>query len=117
MCTASDPKIKAAPAFPLEGDSNLSEHPPPKRFIGLDIHKEFLVAIGVDQEQNQVFGPHKVRWSQFEKWSLKHLRATDAVVLLRYMFANGGPLPQPFEECGLDPSPDDVTCMAYELCE
>lgn len=32
----------------------------PSRFIGLDIHKHYLVAIGVDKDQNQVFGPHKV---------------------------------------------------------
>jgi transposase len=59
----------------------MSDPPSPTRFIGLDIHKEFFVAIGVDKEQNQVFGPHTVRWPQFEKWALRYLRSSDAVVL------------------------------------
>jgi len=53
----------------------------PTRFIGLDIHKHYLVAIGVDQDQDQVFGPQKVRWSQFEGWLKRHLTSDDAVVI------------------------------------
>lgn len=52
--------------------------PTPERYIGLDIHKEFLVAIGVNAEQEPVFGPHKVTWGRFERWARKHLTATDA---------------------------------------
>ena len=55
--------------------------PPPKRFIGLDIHKFFLVAIGVDRDENQVFGPHKVYWDDFEAWIARHLRPSDSVVI------------------------------------
>lgn len=51
------------------------------RFIGLDIHKHYLVAIGVDEDQEQVFGPQKVRWSQFEGWLQRHLTPDDAVVI------------------------------------
>jgi hypothetical protein len=29
----------------------------PTRFIGLDVHKHYLIAIGVDAELNQVLGP------------------------------------------------------------
>ena len=29
----------------------------PKRFIGLDIHKRYFVAAGVDKKLNQVLGP------------------------------------------------------------
>jgi hypothetical protein len=32
----------------------------PIRFIGLDIHKEYLVATGVNAAQEQVFGPQRV---------------------------------------------------------
>ena len=32
------------------------EKPVPTRFIGLDVHKHYLVAIGVDTELNQVLG-------------------------------------------------------------
>ena len=45
----------------------------PTRFIGLDIHKEYLVASGVDHHQNQVFGPIKVTWGRFENWIQKNL--------------------------------------------
>ena len=31
-----------------------------KRYIGLDIHKHYLVAFGVDAELNQVVGPQRV---------------------------------------------------------
>jgi hypothetical protein len=37
------------------------EKPVPKRFIGLDIHKHYLIAIGVDGGLNQVYGPQRVR--------------------------------------------------------
>lgn len=53
----------------------------PSRFIGLDVHKHYLVAIGVDAEQNQVFGPQRVELSHLERWVAKHLTASDAVVL------------------------------------
>jgi transposase len=53
----------------------------PTRFIGLDVHKHYLVAIGVDKDHNQVFGPHKVRWALFEKWIQRHLTQEDAVIL------------------------------------
>jgi len=55
--------------------------PPPKRYIGLDIHKNFLVAVGVDRNENQVFGPHKVYWPDFEGWIGRHLRPDDEVVI------------------------------------
>ncbi len=41
---------------------------------------------------------------------------TDPVYLLNFLFA-GGPSPAaPFSECGLDPTPDDVTCESFEGC-
>lgn len=53
----------------------------PKRFIGLDLHKEYLVATGVDRDQKQVFGPHHVPLPRLESWIQKHLTHQDAVVL------------------------------------
>jgi transposase len=53
----------------------------PTRFIGLDIHKAYLVAIGVNADKAQVFGPQKVRWGQFENWVQRHLTAEDAIVV------------------------------------
>ena len=53
----------------------------PKRFIGLDIHKKYFVAIGVDAKLNQVFGPYEAPMRQIGKWAKKHLTCEDAVVL------------------------------------
>jgi hypothetical protein len=52
----------------------------PTRFIGLDIHKEYLVAIGVNRNQKQVFGPHHVLIPRLLSWIQKHLTQQDAVV-------------------------------------
>ena len=53
----------------------------PTRFIGLDIHKEYFVAIGVNQQREVVFGPRRVSVYQLEDWILQHLTEEDAVVL------------------------------------
>jgi len=53
----------------------------PARFVGLDIHKNFLVATGVDRDQNQVYGPIRVPIGRLETWIEKDLEANDAVVL------------------------------------
>jgi hypothetical protein len=54
---------------------------PPSRFIGLDIHKNFFVAIGVNRDLDQVFGSHKVYWVDFEDWIQRHLTLEDSVVI------------------------------------
>jgi len=53
----------------------------PARFIGLDIHKEYFVAIGVNMQQKVVFGPRRVSVYQLDDWILQHLTEEDAVVL------------------------------------
>jgi hypothetical protein len=53
----------------------------PKRFIGLDIHKHYRVAIGVDEDLNQVLGPQRVELLNLEKWLSKTLCKDDAVVI------------------------------------
>lgn len=53
----------------------------PTRFIGLDVHKHYLIAIGVDAELNQVLGPQRVQLRYLEKWMRKTLTPQDAVVL------------------------------------
>jgi hypothetical protein len=35
---------------------------------------------------------------------------TDAIYLLEFLFVGGPPPPSPFEECGLDATPDDLSC-------
>jgi transposase len=53
----------------------------PKRFIGLDIHKEYFVAVGVNPQREVVFGPQKVSNYQLDNWILRYLTTEDAVVL------------------------------------
>jgi hypothetical protein len=38
------------------------------------------------------------------------LDVSDVVYLLEYLFRAGRSLPAPFPECGIDPTPDDLSC-------
>ena len=40
----------------------------PTRFFGLDIHKEYFVAVGVNAQREIVFGPQRVSNYQLEDW-------------------------------------------------
>lgn len=51
------------------------------RWIGLDIHKHYFVAVGVDAAKRTIFGPHKIPNEQLEGWIARHLHPTDAVVM------------------------------------
>jgi transposase len=53
----------------------------PKRFIGLDIHKKYFVAAGVDRKMNPVLGPHEAPMRHLERWAKKNLTEEDAVVV------------------------------------
>jgi transposase len=53
----------------------------PLRFIGLDVHKHYLVAIGVDAELKQVLGPRRVQLRHLDSWMRGALARQDAVVL------------------------------------
>lgn len=50
------------------------------RYIGLDVHKYYLIAIAVDGDLNKVYGPQRVELSQLEKWIKKTITKGDAVV-------------------------------------
>ena len=51
------------------------------RYIGLDVHKHYLVAYGVDRDQNPVYGPRRVEYIDLEAWVARELRPTDAIAL------------------------------------
>lgn len=53
----------------------------PSRFFGLDIHKHYLVAIGVDPDGVKVYGPRRLTWADLEYWRGKTLTPQDAVVI------------------------------------
>jgi len=55
--------------------------PVPKRFIGLDIHKHYLVAAGVDADLQPVLGPQRVEFLNLDTWMAKTLRRDDALVI------------------------------------
>ena len=43
----------------------------------------------------------------------------DAIAVLNHLFAGAGPLPEPFGECGVDPTPEDpeLGCESYPPCD
>ena len=55
--------------------------PDPTRFIGLDIHKFYMLAAGVDADQNEVLSPQRVTWERFNAWMERTLLPTDKVVI------------------------------------
>src|SRR3990172_3814046 len=52
-----------------------------KRFIGLDVHKHYLIAVGVDEDLNVVLPARRVELSHLETWMKKNLSRQDEVVL------------------------------------
>lgn len=55
--------------------------PTPLRFIGLDLHKHYLVAVAVDAQRQRLFGPLRVPLHEVDTWRAKHLRPTDALIV------------------------------------
>src|SRR5687767_8954121 len=52
-----------------------------KRFIGLDVHKHYLIALGVDEDLNVVLPARRVELSHLESWMKKNLSRQDEIVL------------------------------------
>jgi transposase len=52
-----------------------------KRYIGLDVHKYYLIALGVDERLEVVMPARRVELSNLESWMKKNLRKLDEVVL------------------------------------
>lgn len=53
----------------------------PKRYIGLDLHKYYLVATGVDEEAAVVYGPRRVELAELEEWVRKNITPEDALAV------------------------------------
>jgi transposase len=53
----------------------------PTRFIGLDLHKHYLLALAVNSEGQPGGGPWRVALCHLEEWARRHLTPQDAVVL------------------------------------
>jgi len=52
-----------------------------KRYIGLDVHKHYLIALGVDANLEVVMPARRVELSNLEGWMKKNLTKQDEVVL------------------------------------
>ena len=52
-----------------------------KRYIGLDVHKHYLIALGVDADLNVVLPARRVELSRLESWMKKTLTKQDEIVL------------------------------------
>ena len=52
-----------------------------ERNIGLDIHKEYVMAGGMNAAQEWVIRPRRIEMHQFRNWAVNNLRAGDAVVI------------------------------------
>jgi transposase len=53
----------------------------PNRFVGLDVHKHYLVAAAMDREQNEVLRPRRVSLARLDNLVRKTLTPQDAVIL------------------------------------
>jgi transposase len=52
-----------------------------KRYIGLDVHKHYLIALGVNQELEVVMPARRVELVHLETWMKKNLTRQDEVVI------------------------------------
>jgi hypothetical protein len=83
---------KASQDQPIGVYNHVSRTTNPQRFVGLDIHKHCLIAIGVNDRLDQVLGPQRVQLVDLEGWIRKTLTAQDAVVI--EMTTNGSDAPR-----------------------
>lgn len=51
------------------------------RYVGLDVHKHYVMVGAVDHNQQVLLPPRKVSLVEFEGWAQKYLQPTDEVVL------------------------------------
>ena len=52
-----------------------------ERYIALDIHKEYVLAGGMNAEQDWMLPPRRISMTKFREWASANLHAEDAVVL------------------------------------
>jgi len=51
------------------------------RFIGLDMHKHYVMVGAVNKEQEVLLRPRKFTWPEFDRWQQQHVGPADAIVL------------------------------------
>ncbi len=53
----------------------------PTRFIGLDLHKHYLMALAVNPAGEPIGGPWRVMLEHLDTWTHRHLTPLDAVAV------------------------------------
>lgn len=71
----------AAPVVASASPPASGPGPRPERYVGLDVHKHYLLAVGVTPDKAPVFGPQRVGLNEVEAWCTRTLTTRDAVVL------------------------------------
>jgi len=54
---------------------------PIQRYVGMDVHKHYVMVGGMNRQKEWVLRPRKVRVSGFRSWAERNLKSTDAVVI------------------------------------
>jgi len=52
-----------------------------ERYLALDLHRDYVVAGGVNAQQAIVMSPRRIEWAQWDAWRRANLQPSDAVVL------------------------------------
>lgn len=58
-----------------------SNSPPTERYVGIDLHKHYLVIGGVNAQQAVVLPPRHIELGDWPKWAKTHLTPNDGVVV------------------------------------
>jgi len=58
-----------------------SVSPPIERYLGIDLHKHYLVIGGVNAKPEVVLPPRRIELDDWPKWTQAHLKPTDVVVV------------------------------------
>ena len=61
----------------MKGERKTSE----RRYIGLDVHKQYITVGGMNEAQEIVLRPRNVGMDRFKSWAQENLRDTDEVVV------------------------------------
>ena len=54
---------------------------PIQRYVGLDVHKHYVMVGGLNRQKEWVLRPRKVRVARCRSWAERNLKSTDAVVI------------------------------------
>ena len=54
---------------------------PIQRYVAIDLHKEYVMVGGKNDQQEWTLRPRRVQMSRFRNWARKNLKPGDAVVI------------------------------------